>query len=121
MKKLLFFALLATFTLSSCATIVSGSNQGIFIDSTPRGAEILVRDKARGETPKGLVFDREVEDYVIVLRKEGYEDHEIQLVRKLNGWVFGNIIFGGIIGLSLPCWAITPFHSTDVFGYINRG
>lgn len=30
-------------------------------------------------------------------------------------------VIGGSVVCGLACWAIQPFHSTDVFGYINRG
>lgn len=30
------------------------------------------------------------------------------------------LIIGGVI-IGLICWAVPPFHSTDVYGYINRG
>ena len=99
MKKLLFFALLASLSLSSCATIVNGSNQNIMIDSEPQGAEIIIREKLRGATPMELTFKRDTKDYVVTLRKDGYKDVDVELRRTFNGWFIGNIIFGGVIGM----------------------
>ncbi len=31
------------------------------------------------------------------------------------------IVLGGMGLLGILCWCVQPFHSTDVFGYINRG
>lgn len=45
-----------------------------------------------------------------------------QIVRHLpNTPANRRIVLGGMVLLSAVCWAIQPFHSTDVFGYINRG
>jgi hypothetical protein len=35
------------------------------------------------------------------LELDGYQPVEIALRRKVSGWVWGNIIFGGLIGLAV--------------------
>ncbi|WP_338877195.1 hypothetical protein WBJ53_16280 [Spirosoma sp. SC4-14] len=35
----------------------------------------------------------------IKVEMEGYNPYEIVLTRKVDGWIAGNIIFGGLIGL----------------------
>jgi len=39
--------------------------------------------------------------HTIAIRLAGYEDYEITLTRSVTGWVWGNIVFGGIIGLAV--------------------
>jgi hypothetical protein len=34
-----------------------------------------------------------------LIKLEGYQDFELQMTRKFNGWYIGNLVFGGIIGL----------------------
>ena len=37
------------------------------------------------------------EIYTIKFDKEGYESKEVVVTGQVNGWYFGNIIFGGLI------------------------
>lgn len=32
---------------------------------------------------------------------EGYEPYEVSFTRSTSGWVWGNIVFGGVIGLAV--------------------
>ena len=36
---------------------------------------------------------------MIRIELDGYETYETTLTRKVSGWVWGNIVFGGLIGL----------------------
>lgn len=38
-------------------------------------------------------------DYVVLFTKEGFEGRKILISSSVNGWYFGNIIFGGLIGM----------------------
>ena len=52
---------------------------------------------------------------------DGYEPYELILFRHTSGWIWGNIIFGGLIGLVVD--AITgkmyKFSSTEVQGNLR--
>lgn len=37
--------------------------------------------------------------YVLTFEKQGYKPVEVSLKRAVDGWIFGNIVFGGLIGL----------------------
>jgi len=39
------------------------------------------------------------ESYTITFRKDGYTDKIFALRSSVDGWYFGNILFGGIIGM----------------------
>lgn len=95
--------------LTSCASIVSKSSYPISINSTPSEAKIVVTDKKgvevfRGQTPATLnlksgsgFFSKA--HYQVEFTKNGYETKTVPINFKLDGWYFGNIVFGGVIGL----------------------
>ena len=93
--------------LSSCATIVSGPTQDIVINSNPPGANVEVTNKhgmkeAQGTTPLSVELERKgPRPYKVLLRKDGYEDSTALISKSSwgNNWVFGNLIFGGLIGI----------------------
>ena len=95
--------------LSSCATIVSKSNYPIAINSSPSEAKITITNKKglqvfQGNTPANIslkagsgFFSRE--SYQVKFEKDGYDTKLIPVEFKVDGWYFGNIVFGGVIGL----------------------
>ena len=99
MKKGILLGLLCIGILSaSCATIMLSTEQEVGISSNPAGAKVTNNGLELGKTP--LVVDlKRKNNHKIKIELEGYQPYEIPLVRKTSGWVFGNIIFGGIPGL----------------------
>ena len=83
---------------AACASIMNGSNQGIAFSSTPVGAAITVDGKPMGTTPAVLRLARK-DTHTVRLDLDGYAPYEMQLDRKMSGWVWGNIVFGGIVGV----------------------
>ncbi|MCP4684588.1 MAG: PEGA domain-containing protein [bacterium] len=104
-KRILFLvAALAAITIcAGCASIIHGSKQDILFETSPAGATVQVSD-AKGvmygpcETPCSLELQRKRE-YVVNFSKEGYNDAEFHIERKSDGWIWGNILFGGVIGI----------------------
>ena len=105
---LFLFCSFLLFGVMSCASIINGKSQDIFISSQPKGAKILVDDKDYGVTPKTLGLPRmgrmegepsSKKEYKITLTLEGYMPYETILQRKVDGWFFGNLLIGGIIGI----------------------
>jgi len=90
--------LLFLFSLSSCATIISGSRQKVEITSEPISAKVFINEIEVGNTPNQQNLKRN-QNYNLVLKFEGYETYEINLERKFNAWFIGNIALGGIIGI----------------------
>ena len=84
--------------LNSCATIMQGTTQDIGVSSSPIKATVKLDGVIKGETPLILEIKRNKGGKVRI-EKEGYEPVEIVLTKKMSGWVFGNILFGGIPGL----------------------
>jgi len=95
--------------LTSCASIVSKSNWPFSIDSSPSAADVSIKNKRgvevfHGRTPAAMSLKSGAgffakESYVVTLSMDGYETKKVNVECKLNGWYFGNILIGGIIGL----------------------
>ncbi len=92
----------------SCASIVSRSNYPLTVNSTPTNASITITDKwgnlvYKGQTPavtnlkSGAGFFSRAQ-YQIKFSAPGYSEKIIPVSSKLNGWYWGNILFGGLIG-----------------------
>jgi len=107
-QKTLAFVVIISI-LSSCASIVSKSRWPLSINSTPSKAKVEIRDKHgvtiySGQTPtvvslkSGAGFFTK-QSYVITFKLDGYDDRTIPVDCTINGWYFGNLIFGGLIGL----------------------
>ena len=84
---------------SGCATIVSGSGQSVQIDSTPSNAIVKINNFEQGQTPVRVNLDRAQKVASVEIELPGFEPEKIELKRSVNGWVWGNIVFGGIIGV----------------------
>ena len=99
MKNLSFLILfIAIIISSSCATIMLGTTQEVSISSNPSGAMVTNNGLQLGKTPVLADLKRKG-NHNIKIELEGYQPYEVRLARKASGWVFGNIIFGGIPGL----------------------
>lgn len=95
--------------LSSCASIVSKGNYPISINSTPSEAKIVITNKKgveiySGNTPANLklkagsgFFGKA--HYNVKFTKDGYQSRTVPVNFKLDGWYFGNILVGGLIGM----------------------
>lgn len=83
---------------AACATIMQGSKQGVSVSSTPTGASISADGQPMGTTPAVLRLARR-DSHVVRLDLEGYQPFEMKLEKKTSGWVWGNIVFGGVIGV----------------------
>ena len=103
------------FTLVSCATIVSGRSQNFPVITNPSGAIVTVGG-VKQMSPATFFLDRRQEVYLVKITKEGYEPVEINIKKGLNGWVFGNILFGGIIGfiVDMSTGSATKFTPNEV-------
>ncbi|WP_369958853.1 hypothetical protein [Pseudomonas benzenivorans] len=95
--------------MTGCASIVSDSQYPVSISSTPAGANFEVRNRAgvvihSGSTPGTVTLNSGAgyfkgETYTITFHKDGYADQQTTLRSSVDGWYWGNIIFGGLIGL----------------------
>ncbi len=84
----------------ACATIMQGSNQEVSIASTPAGARVTVDGLEAGRTPVVAKLKRK-DKHNVRIELEGYAPYEMAFARSTSGWVWGNIVFGGIPGLAI--------------------
>ena len=87
-------------TAASCATIIHGKDQSVGINSVPTGATVLVDNTDVGVTPVVAHLTRK-DNHVVSIKMAGFEPTQVAVTRQVSGWVAGNIIFGGLIGLAV--------------------
>lgn len=114
MRKTISIVLCLMLLNANCATITCGPDQEIQITSTPEGAHVFVDGVPQGKTPmfRNLVRKR---SHTLRFELEGYEEHWSTVSRGLNPWLFGNIVFGWLIGFVVDIatgssGSLTPSH-----------
>jgi hypothetical protein len=100
-------AVAAGLTVSGCATITSSETQPLSVtaqadDGRPveRANCTLRNDKGtwQVEAPGFVGVHRSSEDLLVECRKEGYPNGFLRAVSRAAAGMFGNIIFGGVVG-----------------------
>lgn len=71
-----------------------------WISSSPTGAKVIIDNESQGTTPMTASLKRK-EHHTIRIEMAGYQPYETKIIRKVDGWIIGNIIFGGLIGLGV--------------------
>ena len=109
MKKILCVTALALSMLSACSSIVSKSDYPVTISSSPANASFVIVDKKgqsidSGNTPATVVLKSSSgyfsgQSYTIAVGKAGYEKQQYVLKSTVDGWYFGNILIGGLLGM----------------------
>ena len=94
---------------TGCATIVSDKAYPVTFISEPPGAKVEVKDqngvtKFMGVTPATATLDAgngyfTRARYTVTTSKDGYTPSVQQVSSSLNGWYWGNILVGGLIGM----------------------
>ena len=95
--------------VSGCSSIVSDSKYPVSISSNPSQANFVLQNRAgvdvhSGRTPATVTLNASSgffkgETYKLILNKDGYDEKTIEIQSTIDGWYFGNILFGGILGL----------------------
>jgi hypothetical protein len=114
--------------LSSCASIVSRTKWPLAVDSKPEGVHVSITNRSGrevfvGKTPvvttlkSGSGFFGK-ESYTVALTYKGTETRKINVECKLNGWYFGNLLIGGLIGMLIvdpATGAMYRLESKDIY------
>ena len=117
------FVIITCAFLSSCASIVSKTNWPVSIDSKPEGVHVSITNKRgveifTGKTPlvtklkSGSGFFTK-ESYTVVMTYNGIEKRTINLECSINGWYFGNLFIGGLIGMLIVDPATGAMYKLD--------
>ncbi len=104
MKYTLCIALLATISLSACATVIRGNNEVVSFTSSPQGADVSTSTGVRCTTPCDAKVRRKHDfDAKFILNGESKTvnvDSKIT-VPVAAAAVVGNAVVGGIIGIGV--------------------
>ena len=92
--------------MSGCATLTTGNSQSITVDSKPQGASCTLNRDGKtvgvvNPTPGTVSVDKSKYDISIICKKEGFQDGATVCPSSFQGMTFGNILFGGLIGLAV--------------------
>lgn len=121
MRRFLGVLVLAS-SLSACATIIHGGDQKVNFASTPSAATVFVDNEQMGVTPVTLNLSRK-ERHNVRIELAGYQPFETQLTKGVSGWVFGNLLFGGIPGLAIDAitGALYKLEPSEVSATLTSG
>lgn len=92
--------------LAGCATILGGgSSQSVSLASEPAGARFIVKSSsglqaAAGNAPQGIRLARKNE-YQVEFTAPGFQPQTVALAKGINGWIWGNLIVGWILGFGI--------------------
>lgn len=103
-KRPLVLMLLSGFIMSSagCATVMTGKYQTIPVTSEPPGVKVRADTGETILTPGNFHLIRN-QEHTLVAEYPDYEPQQLRLHNKAQGWVWGNILLGGVIGLIVDC------------------
>ncbi len=102
----IFLAFLLSISLllvAGCASIMAGSPSTLTVNSVPKDVTVTIMGGGTTtvqHTPCSIILNKQ-NDYTVTLEYQGYRSEQIVIQRTINGWVWGNILFGGIIGLAV--------------------
>jgi hypothetical protein len=99
--------------LSGCASIIEGRSEQILVNTSPDGASCsFVRNNEPigtvTPTPNSIMIEKTKYDIMIKCNKPGYDEATYFGKSGIDDWVFGNILFGGLIG-----WGIDSATGSD--------
>lgn len=108
-----------------CASIVHAGNRTVSMNTVPAGAKATIRKADSGVAvhsgvtpltvqlnPKGGFFRGQ--SYVVRFELQGFQASEVTIRSELSGWYWGNIVFGGLIGMLIvdpatgAMWNLSP-------------
>lgn len=103
MKNKLSVVLLAGIALSvtSCASILTGTKDKITFNSTPEGAKVFHKGIEKCTTPCTAEIPRSLSKQMVTFEKEGFTTKEVKLTKTFNPVTLVNILLGGAIGVGI--------------------
>ena len=99
-KLLCVVAVLSTLLIVACATIMNEEMVSVPVYTTPSGANLTINGMEY-TSPATIQAPRGKGDFKLHIEKEGYKPVDILLTQSCDGWLWGNIVFGGLIGLAV--------------------
>lgn len=92
--------------VSACSSIVEGTDQNVTVVTDPAGASctLSTQDGIVGvvnPTPGSITLEKSKNDVTVTCDKDGYQTAANSLNSSFEGMTFGNLIFGGFVGLAV--------------------
>lgn len=108
---------------SGCASMVASGPAHLSVTSNPAGASVYLNDLPAGATPMVVDLASDLPKAEIRLELPGFETVRLTRDKKLNGWVWGNILLGGVLGVAIDfaTGAAHRFDDTPVAVDLTRG
>ena len=94
-KSLIIFIVVS---IGGCATIVNPNYVQVPVTTEPPGATIKVAGREY-TSPASVYCPRGAGDFTMTIAKDGFNPVSIILEESLDGWMWGNLLLGGLIGL----------------------
>jgi hypothetical protein len=123
-----FVAVLSLIAVAACSTIVSGPHQDLAINTNPAGAKCDLHRKDSNDqdhviatvekTPGNAYIEKTRRDINVLCSKDGYQESTYLNKSGLDGWVWGNILIGGLIGLGVDA-GTGSYNKYDAAANIN--
>ncbi len=104
MTILRWAAIAGSMCITGCASIVSDNDSTTYVSTTPESArcELHGQDFTRVlVTPGSIHLPASAAPITIACKADGFTNTTQPLDTELDGWILGNIIFGGIIGVAI--------------------
>jgi len=95
------FGLMALST--GCGLAINGIHQDVPITSSPGGSRVTVDGVPRGTTPVVVSLSRK-HAHAVSVERDGSTPAEAGIVPETSMWEWGNVIFGGLVGLGIDAW-----------------
>lgn len=89
--KNLSLLLIFCFTLTSCATIFTGTSDKVYFETKPKKAKVMVNGIEKYKTPCTTAIKRSLSPENVTLKLEGYDTRSIQLEQSMNAVSFFNL------------------------------
>ena len=108
-SSLIGTAVAATFLFTGCASIVSGNNQSLSVNTQHKGADVsgakcsLINDKGTWylTSPGSVTVRRSFQDLAVDCKLDGVDAGLASVKSSTKAMAFGNILFGGFIGVGV--------------------
>ena len=98
--KLTLLALAGLIMLSSCATIMNRDMVEVPVYTTPDRATLTVNG-ARYTSPAKVLVPRGQGNFLLYIEKEGYKPVNVVFQQSRDGWLWGDLVLGGPVGLAV--------------------
>jgi hypothetical protein len=99
------FMMLALATLSACATVTSGTDHTLLVETDPAGATCLLRRDganigAVNPTPNAIRISKSRHDISVNCEKADHDPTSRTVTASFQAMTLGNVLIGGVVGLA---------------------